>query len=487
MRVPVPDELLPADRLGRVHFVGIGGAGLSGIARIMLARGITVSGSDAKESRALEGLRALGARCHVGHAAEQVYDVDTLVVSTAVREDNPEVVEARAQGLRLLPRSAALESVMRGRKVVAVAGTHGKTTTTSLLTVALQHCGADPSFAIGGELNESGSNAHDGSGEIFVAEADESDGAFLVYSPHAALVTNVEADHLDNYGTEEAYHAAFSRFLDRIDVDGFLVVCIDDAGAADLAAQARERGLTVVGVGESADADLRAENLVFAGSASTFTVFDRGRRLGEVSLQIPGRHYVLDALAALAAGLRLGFPFADLKRGLEAFTGTRRRMELKGEVAGVRVYDSYAHHPNEIRGDLQAARALAGNGRVVVAFQPHLVSRTKIFGAAMGEELGAADDVVVMDVYVAREDPEPGINGGMVASHVPLPPEHVHFEPSWSATPAALVERALPGDLVLTLGAGDVTLVGPEVLELLAEREAAAAGRVTPGRGADEG
>ena len=483
MRVPVPDELLPADRLGRVHFVGIGGAGLSGIARIMLARGITVSGSDAKESRALEGLRALGARCHVGHAAEQVHDVDTLVVSTAVREDNPEVVEARAQGLRLLPRSAALESVMRGRKVVAVAGTHGKTTTTSLLTVALQHCGADPSFAIGGELNESGSNAHDGSGEIFVAEADESDGAFLVYSPYAALVTNVEADHLDNYGTEEAYHAAFGRFLDRIDPDGFLVVCIDDAGAADLAAQARERGLTVVGVGESADADLRAENLVFAGSASTFTVFDRGRRLGDVSLQIPGRHYVLDALAALAAGLRLGFPFADLKRGLEAFTGTRRRMELKGEVAGVRVYDSYAHHPNEIRGDLQAARALAGNGRVVVAFQPHLVSRTKIFGAAMGEELGAADDVVVMDVYVAREDPEPGINGGMVASHVPLPPEHVHFEPSWSATPAALVERARPGDLVLTLGAGDVTLVGPEVLELLAEREAAAAGTSAPGAG----
>jgi UDP-N-acetylmuramate--alanine ligase len=471
MRVPVPDELLPADQLGRVHFVGIGGAGLSGIARIMLARGIAVSGSDAKESRVLEALRALGARCHIGHAADQVHDVDTLVVSTAVREDNPEVVEARRQGLRLLPRSAALESVMRGRRVVAVAGTHGKTTTTSLLTVALQHCGADPSFAIGGELNETGANAHDGSGEIFVAEADESDGAFLVYSPYAALVTNVEADHLDNYGTEEAYHAAFTTFLDRIDPAGFLVACIDDAGAADLARQARERGLAVVGVGESAEADLRAEDLRFAGSTSTFSVLDGGRRLGEISLQIPGRHYVLDALAALAAGLRLGFSFADLSRGLEAFTGTRRRMELKGEVAGVRVYDSYAHHPNEIAGDLQAARSLAGPGRVVVAFQPHLVSRTKIFGPAMGAALGAADEVVVMDVYVAREDPEPGVNGRMVASHVPLPPEHVHFEPSWSATPAALVERVRPGDLVLTLGAGDVTLVGPEVLELLAERE----------------
>jgi UDP-N-acetylmuramate--alanine ligase len=471
MRVPVPEELLPADRLGRVHFVGIGGAGLSGIARIMLARGIPVSGSDAKESRVLDALRALGARCYVGHAASQVADADTLVVSTAVREDNPEVVEATARGLRLLPRSAALESVMQGRKVVAVAGTHGKTTTTSLLTVALQHCAADPSFAIGGELNESGSNAHDGSGDVFVAEADESDGAFLVYSPFGALVTNVEADHLDNYGTEEAYHEAFTTFLDRIDPAGFLVACVDDYGAADLAQQARDKGLSVTGVGESPRADLRAEKLTFAGSTSTFTVVDRGRRLGDLTLQIPGRHYVLDALAALAAGLRLGFPFGDLRRGLEAFSGTRRRMELKGEVGGVRVYDSYAHHPNEIAGDLQAARSLAGDGRVVVAFQPHLVSRTKIFGPAMGEALGAADEVVVMDVYVAREDPEPGVDGGLVASHVPLDPEHVHFEPSWSKTPALLVERARPGDLVLTLGAGDVTLVGPEVLDLLAERD----------------
>ncbi|HET6698147.1 MAG TPA: UDP-N-acetylmuramate--L-alanine ligase [Nocardioidaceae bacterium] len=472
MRVPVPSDLLPADRLGRVHFVGIGGAGLSGIARIMLARGITVSGSDAKESRTIEALRVLGATCHIGHDAAHVHDVDTLVISTAVREDNPEVVEAERQGLRMLPRSAALESVMQGRRVVAVAGTHGKTTTTSLLTVALQHCAADPSFAIGGELNETGSNAHDGSGDLFVAEADESDGAFLVYSPFAALVTNVEADHLDNYGTEEAYHAAFTEFLDRIDPAGFLVAVVDDAGAADLVTQARERGLETIGVGESATADLRAESVTFAGSTSTFTVVDRGRRLGEVSLQIPGRHYVLDALAALAAGMRLGFAFADMKRGLEAFSGTRRRMEFKGEVDGIRVYDSYAHHPNEISGDLQAARSLAGEGRVVVAYQPHLVSRTRIFGPAMGRALGAADEVVVMDVYVAREDPEPGVNGQLVASHVPLPADRVVFEPSWSATPGRLVERARAGDVVLTLGAGDVTLVGPEVLELLAERSA---------------
>ena len=467
MRVPVPDVLLPADRLGRVHFVGIGGAGLSGIARIMLARGMEVSGSDAKPSATLEALRALGARCSVGHAAEQVRDADTVVVSTAVRADNPEIVEAGRLGLRLLPRSAALESVMQGRRVVAVAGTHGKTTTTSMLTVALQHCGADPSFAIGGELNESGSNAHDGTGELFVAEADESDGAFLVYSPQVALVTNVEADHLDNYGTPEAYREAFVEFLDRIDPDGFLVVCVDDPGGAALAATARVRGLAVVAVGESDEADVRAEHVELIGSSSTFTVVDRGRRLGDVRLQIPGRHYVLDALAALATGLRLGYAFADLADGLGAYTGTRRRMELKGEAAGIRVFDSYAHHPREIAGDLEAARSLAGPGRVVVAFQPHMVSRTRIFGAEMGAALGAADEVVVMDVYVAREEPEPGVTGALVADAVPLPPDRVVFEPSWSAAVDHLVARARPGDLVLTLGAGDVTLLGPAVLDRL--------------------
>jgi UDP-N-acetylmuramate--alanine ligase len=471
MIVPVPEELLGADQLGRVHFVGIGGAGLSGIARIMLARGIPVSGSDAKASPTLEALSALGARCHVGHDAAHVGDADTLVVSTAVREDNPEVQAAYARGLRVLPRSAALESVMQGRRVLAVAGTHGKTTTTSLLTVALQHCGADPSFAIGGDLNESGSNAHQGSGDLFVAEADESDGAFLVYRPYAAVVTNVEADHLDNYGTPEAYHAAFEQFLGRIDPAGYVVCVVDDPGAAALAQTARERGLRVVTVGESEQAELRAVEVTFAGTRSRFTVVDGGRRLGQVELRIPGRHYVLDALAALAAGLRLGFAFADLRRGLESFSGTRRRMELKGEAAGVRVYDSYAHHPNEIVGDLQAARSVAGEGRLIVAFQPHMVSRTRIFGTAMGAALGAADEVVVMEVYVAREHPDPAVTGALVADAVPLPADRVRFEPSWSAVPQLLVDRARPGDLVLSLGAGDVTLLGPEVLALLRELE----------------
>jgi UDP-N-acetylmuramate--alanine ligase len=466
----VPDEILPAERLGRVHFVGIGGAGLSGIARIMLARGVAVSGSDAAGSAGLDALAALGARVHVGHRAEQVHDADTVVVSTAVREDNPEVVEATRQGLRLLPRSAALESVMRGRRVVAVAGTHGKTTTTSLLTVALRHCGADPSFAIGGEVNALGVNAHAGRDDLFVAEADESDGAFLVYSPFAAVVTNVEADHLDNYGTEEAYRAAFSAFLDRVDTGGFVVACADDPGAAALAGEAAARGLETLTVGTEPEAGLRAVDLRFEGPRSTFGVEREGRSLGRMGLQVPGRHYVLDAMAALAAGLRLGYGFADLAAGLGSFTGTRRRMEAKGEAAGVRVYDSYAHHPNEIAGDLQAARSLAAGGRVVVAFQPHLVSRTRIFGVAMGEALGAADEVVVLDVYLAREDPEPGVDGALVAAAVPLPADRVHHEPDRERVPRLLAELAGDGDLVLTLGAGDVTDLGPRVLEELQGR-----------------
>lgn len=448
MKVPVPEEILPADRLGRVHFVGIGGAGLSGIARIMLARGIPVSGSDGTDSPTLQALRDLGATVHLGHAAGQVGDADTLVVSTAVREDNPEYVEAVRRGLRVLPRSAALAAVMAGRRVVAVAGTHGKTTTTSLLTVALQEAGADPAYAIGGDLSATGVNAADGTGDVFVAEADESDGAFLHYAPYAGVVTNVEADHLDNWGTEEAYVAAFDRFAETIAPDGFLVCCVDDPGAAALAERQRAAGRRVIEVSAR-----------------------RPEALAGVTLWSPGEHYLVDALAAHAAGLALGYDAEDLARGVAAYTGTKRRMEPKGEAAGIRVYDSYAHHPTEIAGDLVAARALAGDGRVVVAFQPHLVSRTRIFGAAMGEALGAADEVVVLDVYLAREDADPDVTGAVVAGAVPLPPERVAFVPDLADAAAALVARARPGDLVLTLGAGTVTQVAPQVLALLEESD----------------
>jgi UDP-N-acetylmuramate--alanine ligase len=467
MRIPVPDELLPADRLGRVHFVGIGGAALSGIARIMARRGVPVSGSDNNETPFLAPLRELGVPVTIGYDAANVGEADTLVVTTAAREDNPEVVEGRRRGLRLLPRSAGLASLMTDDDVLAVAGTHGKTTTTALLTVALLAAGADPTYAVGGVLRATGRNADAGAGRWFVAEADESDGAFLVYRPTAAIVTNVEADHLDQWGSEEAYRDAFVAFLDRIEPGGLLVLCADDPGAAALTGAARERGLEVVRVGTDGDVDYRATDLAFEGTRSRFTVEHAGKALGTVELQIPGRHYVLDALAALALGLRLGLDLDALRSGLEAFTGSGRRMEPRGEAGGVRVFDSYAHMPQEIAADLAAARGVAGAGRVVVAFQPHLVSRTARYGVAMGEALGAADEVVVTDVYLAREDPDPGVTGALVAGAVPLPADRVAFVPVLADVPAALAARARPGDLVLTLGAGDVTELPPAVLALL--------------------
>jgi UDP-N-acetylmuramate--alanine ligase len=469
MRIPVPDVIPPASQLGRVHFVGVGGAGLSGIARIMARQGVAVSGSDDNETPFLASVRETGASVHTSYDARNVGDADTLVVTTAARETNPEVVEAQARGLRILPRSAGLKSVMEGHRVLAVAGTHGKTTTTSLLTMALRAAGADPTYAIGGVLAATGRNADAGSGDLFVAEADESDGAFLVYGPAAALVTNVDADHLDVWGSEEAYRAAFADFVATIEDGGLLVLCADDPGAAALAGVGRARGLEVVTVGESAACDVRLTGLETSAAEASFAVEEGGRSLGRVTLRVPGRHYAIDAAGALVLGLRLGFDFEDLARGLSEFTGTGRRMEPKGEAAGIRVYDSYAHHPVEIAGDLQAARAVAGEGRVVVAFQPHLVSRTRIFGRAMGEALGAADEVVVLDVYLAREDADPEVTGALVADAVPLPPERVVFLTDFEAAPAELAARARPGDLVVTLGAGNVTELGPRVLALLGE------------------
>jgi len=465
--VPAPARTVPAEELGAVHFIGIGGAGMSGIARILLARGLAVSGSDAKDSRTIAGLRALGATVWIGHAAANVGEVDTVVVSSAIRETNPELVEARRRGLRVLPRASALASVMAGRRSVAVAGTHGKTTTTSLLTVALQHCGADPSFAIGGHLNDSGANAHNGSGDIFVAEADESDGSFLLYSPRVAIVTNVEADHLDHYGTAEAVESAFDAFVERIEPGGSLAACADDPGSRRLAAAAAARGVRVDAYGESPDADIRVEGLALRGSGSRFEVVARGRRMGGVQLRIPGRHNALNATAALAAGLALGLPSGELREGLGGFTGTRRRSELKGSAGGIRVYDDYAHHPTEVAAVLRAFREVAAGGRLVVAFQPHRYTRTATFAPAFGAALGAADEVVVMEIYAAGEDPIPGVTGADVAAAVPLDHERVLFEPSWSAVAPELARRARPGDVVLTLGAGDITMIGPLVLELL--------------------
>jgi UDP-N-acetylmuramate--alanine ligase len=462
----------PTDQgLGRVHIVGIGGAGMSGIARIMVAQGLTVSGTDAKDSRRLQALRAIGVDARVGHDAELVRGLDALIISTAIPESNVERVAARDRGIPELSRAEALASVMAGSRGVAVAGTHGKTTTTSMLTVALQHCGVDPSFAIGSELNESGSNAHLGTGDIFVVEADESDGAFLALGPEAAIVTNVEADHLDHWGTFAAIEDAFLEFALGIrDRDGFLVVCIDDLGGARLAQRARELGVDIRTYGESHEADYRLSDATINGVGWSFDVVHNGVRLGEIKLQVPGRHNALNALAAFATGLGLDRPASDLREGLESFSGTRRRFDFKGQVDDIRVYDDYAHHPTEIDATLRAARDVVGDGRLIVAFQAHHYYRTAMFTQEFGTALGLADDVVVLEVYAPGETPIPGASGQTMASNVPLPAEHVVFEPSWSAVAGHLVERARPGDIIMTLGAGDIGMIGSEVLDQLRER-----------------
>jgi UDP-N-acetylmuramate--alanine ligase len=455
-----------AEQLGHVHFIGIGGAGMSGIARILLARGLPVSGSDAKDSKALVALAALGAEVHIGHAAPQVAGADTVVVSTAIRGSNPELVEAHARGLRVLRRAEALAAVMAGRRGVAIAGTHGKTTTTSMLTVALQRAGADPSFAIGGDLNEPGSNAHHGSGDLFVAEADESDGSFLLLHPEAAVVTNVEPDHLDHYGDGDAVDRAFLDFIATVQPGGFVVVCADDPGSRRVMDAAVQRGVELVSYGEAEDADVQVRDVSMVGSGSTWSLHRRGQPPLSVHLAVPGLHNVLNSAAALATALRLGFPAAPLIEALGEFHGARRRFEPVGSAVGVRVYDDYAHHPTEVEATLRAARTVAAGGRVLVAFQPHLYSRTAAFATEFGAALSLADAVVVMDVYAAREDPVPGVTGALVADAV-APEVEAVFEPSWSAVPGRLAALARAGDIVITLGAGDITMIGPEVVAVL--------------------
>ncbi|MCH6168777.1 UDP-N-acetylmuramate--L-alanine ligase [Pseudonocardia alaniniphila] len=461
----VDTESVPVDLSGRVHLIGIGGAGMSGIARILLARGATVSGSDAKDSRAVLALRALGARVEVGHDPGHLPEAPaTVVVSSAIRATNPELEAARERGLVVVHRARALAALTAGRRLAAVTGTAGKTSTTSMLTVALQHCGLDPSFAIGGDLAASGSGAHEGSGDIFVAEADESDASFLAFSPVVAVVTNVEADHLDHYGSTEAYLAAFETFLGRIEPGGALVACADDPGAAALAGVAESRGIRVRRYGRGQGRDAQLVDFRPDGTGARIVLrLDGVEHL--LRLAVPGEHMAQNALGALLAGVELGAPVDGLLAGLAAFDGVRRRFEFRGRVSGVAVYDDYAHHPSKVAAQLRAARDVVGDrGRVVVAFQPHLYSRTREFASAFGAALGLADEVVVLEVYGAREDPEPGVSGALVADAVTLPPDRVQYVPRWSDVPAVVAGVARPGDLVITMGAGDVTVLAPEIL-----------------------
>ncbi len=477
---------VPLAALGRVHLVGVGGAGMSVVARLLAANGVPVQGSDAAEGPALAALRADGARVWVGHDASHVVGpdgtprVDTVVVSSAVREANPELAAARGAGLRVLHRSQALASLMLGRRAVAVAGAHGKTTTSAMIATVLRSCGLDPSFAIGGTVRTRTADGveaavpggHLGASDVLVAEADESDGSFLNYAPTVAVVTNVEPDHLDHYGTREAFDRAFVDFAARLQPGGTLVACADDAGSAALAAAHRAGGGTAVTYGTAPGADVAVRDVVPRPDGVDAVV--AGGPLGEtplaLRLAVPGAHNALNATAAAVVAALLGAPPARAVAGAGEFVGTGRRFEPRGEAGGVRVVDDYAHHPTEIEALLRAARPVAGAGRVLVLFQPHLYSRTRIFADRFAAALALADEVVVTGVYRAREDVDPTVSARTITDLLPATASGGGVRAVEDRVEAAhtVAGLARPGDLVLTVGAGDVTDLGPVVLADLA-------------------
>ena len=450
----------------RIHFIGLGGAGMSGIARIMLAKGINISGSDAKDSSVLSGLKTLGAQVFIGHAASNIGDADILVVSSAIDQSNPEIIAANAKGLVILTRAQALALLMSESKSVAVAGTHGKTTTTSMLTVALQQAGLDPSFAIGGMINRGGTNAHWGSGEIFIAEADESDGSFLAYKPFGAIVTNIELDHVDNFPDIESVNKIFVDFVNSIQPGGFLVAGIDSPGVAHLLSQIERRDIEIITYGESADYSISHVSLQPTESHARITKL--GKVLGEISLTIPGNHNVENATAALATAIKLGAPVADLLVGLNKFSGAKRRFENRGTVGGVTVVDDYGHHPTEVKVTLETAKRFAGSGRVIAIFQPHRYSRTAMFVDQFAEVLQLADHTYLLEIYAASEAAMPGVSSILIANA--MKSESVTFEPSMIDVVSYAVSEAKPGDLIITLGAGDVNLLVPLILQTLEEK-----------------
>ena len=448
----------------RVHFIGIGGAGMSGLARIALSHGITVSGSDAKDSSVVTALSALGAKVSTTHRAENIDGSDLVVYSNAIAESNAERLRAQELKLPILTRAAALSVLMSESKSVAVAGTHGKTTTSSMLAVALQACGADPSFAIGGTITASGSNAHRGTGEIFVAEADESDGSFIEYHPFAAIVTNVEHDHVDFFETAESVAQAFRDFAATIQTGGFLSYCADDVGAVALANSTTGIELISYGVYETADLHIDQIELLTMGSRAR--AIWKGKSVGHIELQVPGHHNLLNAAGVLATALKLGFPPAELLTGLGNFRGTGRRFEIKGTVHGIRVIDDYGHHPTEIHVTLEAARRYADAGRLIVIFQPHRYSRTQAFAKQFAKELDVADRAIVLEVYAASEKPIEGVNSKIITSKM----SKCEYIPNFVEVTDSVIADAQPGDVIITLGAGDVSSLAPIIVEGLTRR-----------------
>ncbi len=448
----------------KIHFIGIGGSGMSGLARIALADGIDVSGSDAKDSSVLTALSALGATIYKRHEATNVDAADVVIYSTAISASNPEISRAIERSIPIMTRANALALLMHGLTNIAIAGTHGKTTTSSMATVAFQACGTDPSFAIGGTLTASGSNAHRGSGEYFIAEADESDGSFIAYHPRAAIVTNVEHDHVDFFATAADVVNVFQNFAKTIPANGYLIYCNDDPGSRSLGESVSH--CATFSYGTAPDSDLKIDQVELTPQGSRARAIWKGSVIGQIELQVPGHHNLLNAAGTLALGLLFDLNAAALISGLHSFRGAGRRFELKATVAGIRIIDDYGHHPTEILVTLEAARRYADNGRVLVIFQPHRYSRTQAFLSQFASSLDKADEVILLEIYAASEKPIPGVSSELIAEKM----EHGRYVPNFAEAAEHMVEIARPGDVIVTLGAGDVNSLAPIIADGLSKR-----------------
>ena len=451
--VQVPNDL------GNVHFIGIGGSGMSGIARILIGMGHKVTGSDVRSSPNILALESLGAKITIGHDEENLGDADTVVVTSALWPTNPEYLLAKESGIPIIHRSQALAHLASKKRLVSVAGAHGKTTSTGMIITALLGLGQDPSFVNGGVISSIGASSSSGKGELFVIEADESDGSFLHYDTSIALITNVDPDHLDHYGSIEAFHQVFADFANKS--KELVVINSDDPGAV---AVAKLISKPMISFGEAASSDVLVSDIVENARVS-FSLSYKNQKF-PATLTIAGRHNAINAAGAVATLIGLGFEFESALQEVAKFAGTERRFELHGERRGVKVYDDFAHHPTEVAAALNGARAVVGDGKIVTVFQPHLYSRTRLFAKEFAEALEASDEVVLLDIYAAREDPEPGVTGELIlnaSSHK----EKIHYVKDWSEASTVASKLAGSGDFIVTMGCGDVYKMVPEILEAL--------------------